>query len=51
MDNVEFEGSTVQRVYQYLRRHSFGANLDNFDTSISLSVEGNVTDYLEVVLK
>ena len=46
MDQKEFEGPTIQRVYQYLRRHAANQDLDNFSFKDSLKVEGNVSDCL-----
>ena len=48
MDQMEFEGDTIQRVYQYLRRHAAGQDLDHF--SFSDRVEGNVQDCLKIIL-
>lgn len=50
MDEVEFHGPTFQRVYQYLRRHTAGQNLDTF-SYIPGSVEGDVADFLTIVLR
>ncbi len=49
MDVDEFKGSTVQRVYQYLRRHAGGHNLDTF--SYQGSAEGNERDCLNIILR
>ncbi len=49
MDVDEFRGPTVQRVYQYLRRHAGGHNLDTF--SYQGLVEGNERDCLTIVLR
>ena len=50
MDVKEFSGATVQRVYQYLRRHATGQNLDIFSYCDG-EVEGSERDFLEVVLR
>ena len=50
MDNEEFENSTFQRVYQYLRRHDSDPNLlDQF--KYEGRIEGNITDCLQLFLK
>ncbi len=49
MDDEEFKGPTIQRVYQYLRRHACGHNLDTF--SYQGSVEGNERDCLKLILR
>ena len=50
MDVKEFSGPTIQRVYQYLRRHATGQNLDIF-LYCDEKVEGSEKDFLEVVLR
>ena len=49
MDKKEFESQTLQRVYQYLRRHTVGSNLDVFFYN-SGSTEGTPQDCLEIFL-
>ena len=49
MDQKEFESATFQRVYQYLRHHIMGKNLDTF--SYQNTVEGNPVNYLETILQ
>ncbi|XP_064403130.1 E3 ubiquitin-protein ligase RNF213-like isoform X2 [Halichondria panicea] len=49
MDDNEFKGATIQRVYQYLRRHAGGHNLDTFSYQGG-SVEGKVQDCLKIIL-
>ncbi len=49
MDGEEFKGPTIQRVYQYLKRHTGGDNLDTF--SYQGSVEGNERDCLKLILR
>ena len=50
MDNREFESDPYQRVYQYIRRHTLGSNLDDFSL-IEGNVEGTPQDCLEIILK
>ncbi len=50
MDDDEFKGATIQRVYQYLRRHAGGHNLDTFSYQGS-SVEGTEQDCLKIILR
>ncbi len=50
MDDDEFKGATIQRVYQYLRRHAGGHNLDTFSYQGS-SVEGTERDCLKIILR
>ena len=50
MDDNEFKGATIQRVYQYLRRHAGGYNLDTFSYQGG-SVEGKVQDCLKIILR
>ena len=49
MDLGEFRSATFQRVYQYLRRHLGGFNLDTF--SYLGTVEGSPADCLKIVLQ
>ncbi len=49
MDVDEFRGPTVQRVYQYLRRHTAGQNLDTF--SYQGLVEGNEKHCVNIILR
>ena len=49
MDNKEFNDSTFQRVYQYLRRYGRGQKLDRF--KYQGTVEGNMADCLQHLLK
>ena len=49
MDDEEFKGPTIQRVYQYLRRHAGEHNLDNFSYQAG-TVEGNERDCLKIIL-
>ena len=49
MDEEVFNSSAVQRVYQYLKRHSTDQNLDTFSFNQDI-VEGNTRDFLEVIL-
>ena len=49
MDQMEFEGPTIQRVYQYLTRHAASQDLDRF--SFSDRVEGNVQDCVITILR
>lgn len=50
IDEIEFRGPTFQRVYQYLRRHTVGDNLDTFSFT-SGSVEGDIANFLTIVLR
>ncbi len=50
MDDEEFKAPTVQRVYQYLRRHAGSHNLDTFSYQDG-SVEGNEKDCLKIILR
>ena len=51
MDEEEFENSTFQRVYQYLRRHDSDPRLlDRFKYKNNI-IEGNITDSLQHLLK
>ena len=49
MDQKEFESETFQRVYQYLRRHAAGNNLDRF-SYIRGTTEGTPHDCLQTFL-
>ena len=49
MDVQEFESSTYQRVYQYLKRYNMKHNLDEF--SYTGSIEGTQEDCLQIILK
>ena len=49
MDDREFKGAPFQRVYQYIRRYTYGKNLDGF--SFSSKIEGTAEDYLELLLQ
>jgi hypothetical protein len=50
MDEKEFENSTFQRVYQYLRQYDSDPRLlDRF--KYQNIIEGNVTDSLQHLLK
>ena len=49
MDMEEFGSEHYQRVYQYLRRHVGGINLDRF--SYIGNVEGNPANCLEIILQ
>ena len=49
MDMEEFSGPTIQRVYQYLRRHASNMNLDRF--SYMGSKEGTVEDFLSLAIR
>ena len=48
-DKTLFKEPFFQRVYQYLRRHKGGQNLDSFH--FAGSVEGNTSDCLKMILK
>ncbi len=50
MDDEEFKGPTIQRVYQYLRRHAAGYNLDTFSYQDGV-VEGDERDCLKIILR
>ena len=50
MDGGEFMSESVQRVYQYLRRHAANYNLDRFSYSQG-SVEESPFDCLQIVLR
>ena len=50
MDKKEFESGTFQRVYQYLRRHAAGNNLDRYSYTRG-SVEGTPQDCLQILLR
>ena len=50
MDVQEFRGPTIQRVYQYLRRHAANQNLDTFSYHHGC-VEGSDRDFLRIVLR
>ena len=50
MDVQEFRGSTIQRVYQYLRRHAANQNLDTFSYRHGC-VEGSNRDFLRIILR
>ena len=49
MDDEEFKGPTIQRVYQYLRRHASEHNLDTFSYQDG-TFEGNERDCLKIIL-
>ena len=49
MDEVEFRSDSYQRVYQYIRRHIAGQNLDHF--SYAGNTEGKPQDCLEQLLR
>ena len=49
MDEQIFSHSMCQRVYQYLRRHVGGFDLDSF--SFINNVEGSKTDCLKIFLQ
>lgn len=53
MDEMEFRSTTVQRVYQYLRRHiERSINLDDFSFDTSLKEpEGTVMNFIEIILR
>ncbi|XP_064404373.1 E3 ubiquitin-protein ligase RNF213-like isoform X3 [Halichondria panicea] len=48
MNKKEFEGPTIQRVYQYLKRYTNGQNLDTF--LYQGLVEGDERDCLKIIL-
>lgn len=50
MDKKEFESETFQRVYQYLKRHTLGSNLDTFSYAMG-STEGTSDDCLQILLQ
>jgi hypothetical protein len=50
MDEKEFKNETLQRVYQYLRRHAAGNNLDLFSYKSGI-IEGTPQDCLEICHK
>ena len=50
MDQKEFQSEMFQRVYQYLRRHTAGSNLDRFSYSEG-SVEETPQHCLEIFLR
>ena len=50
MDLDEFNGPTIQRVYQYLRRHASNKNLDRFSYMMG-SIEGTVKDFLTLAIR
>lgn len=50
MDQKEFAGPAIQRVFQYLRRQAAGENLDHFSFSETNRVEGNVPDCLDMII-
>jgi hypothetical protein len=49
MDSEEFESSTYQRVYQYLRRFAAGSDLNNF--SFEGAIEGTPVNCLMLLLR
>ena len=49
MDSKEFGNPTFQRVYQYLRRHTGGVNLDRF--KYEGKMEGTPADSLKMFLE
>ena len=49
MDFEEFRSPSYQRVYQYLRRHTMGSNLDAF--AFTGQVEGDSNDCLNMILQ
>ena len=49
MDQGEFESETFQRVYQYLRRHAAGSNIDTF-SYFRGTIEGTPHDCLQSFL-
>ncbi|XP_077862841.1 E3 ubiquitin-protein ligase rnf213-alpha-like, partial [Saccoglossus kowalevskii] len=50
MDNLEFTSNAYQRAYQYLKRHSKGANLDYYDYEEG-TIEDNHATCLPVLLR
>ncbi|XP_077864555.1 E3 ubiquitin-protein ligase RNF213-like [Saccoglossus kowalevskii] len=50
MDNLEFTSNAYQRAYQYLKRHSKGANLDFYDFEEG-KIEDNHATCLDVLLR
>ena len=50
MDAQEFRGSTIQRVYQYLRRHAANQNLDTFSYRHGC-MEGSERNFLRIILR
>ena len=49
MDEHEFRSATYQRVYQYIRRHTAGHNLDTY--AYNGTVEGTAEDCIKVLLR
>lgn len=49
MDDLEFKSDPYQRVYQYIRRHTAGQNLDLF--CFSGAIEGTMPDCLQLLLQ
>ena len=49
MDLEEFRSPSYQRVYQYLRRHTMGSNLDAF--AYTGLIEGEPKDCLHMILQ
>lgn len=50
MDDAELRSRTIQRVYQYLRRHSGNENLDHFKY-LDKNVEDDVDDCLKILMQ
>ena len=50
MDEKKFKNEALQRVYQYLRRHTAGNNLDLFSYNSGI-IEGTPQDCLEICHK
>ena len=49
MNEQEFQSDPYQRVYQYIRRHTAGRNLDEF--TFNGVAEGSTQDCLEILLR
>lgn len=49
MDEGEFRSASYQRVFQYVRRHIAGSNLDTF--SYQNTVEGTTEECVELLLR
>jgi len=49
MDQMEFQSASYQRVYQYLKRHDAGENLDDF--IYQSSIEDTSADCLDIICR
>ena len=51
MDHEEFASAAYQRVFQYLRRHVSGVDLDNFSYLESGRTEGTPAECLDIIVR